>query len=241
MTRPPAIDRLELVTRLLRDRPGVTAHALAAELGVSLRTIFRDLDRLRERGYPIDGDRGRGGGLRLHSGWGMPRLLLGRDEALGLLVALAMTEQFALPMFAAPLRQARRKLLGAFSSRERSLLVPLRERVLVGRPASEAVRRSYRDPDPAIGPPLQRAFVDAREITMQYATPDGRSGSRTVEPQALLINAPAWYLLAYDQERAAPRTFRLDRISAVVPGTRTFRPWPRSVSAAACGITTEMP
>ena len=61
------IDRLDLLTRVLRDRPGITVAVLAHELSVSVRSVFRDLDHLRERGYPIEADRGRGGGYRLRN------------------------------------------------------------------------------------------------------------------------------------------------------------------------------
>ena len=69
-------DRLDLLIRFLRDRPGVTVAVLARELGVSARSVFRDLDHLRERGYPIESDRGRGGGFRLHASWGLGKVLL---------------------------------------------------------------------------------------------------------------------------------------------------------------------
>jgi predicted DNA-binding transcriptional regulator YafY len=234
-------ERPEVVARLLRDRPGITAHALADDLGVSLRTIFRDLDRLRERGYPIDGDRGRGGGLRLHPHWGLPRLLLASDEALGALLALAVSERMGFPMFGDALRQARRKLLGAFSTRERAALAPLRERILVAQPASKAVIAGYEPPDPAAARHLQRAFVEARVMTMRYDKPDGASARRRVDPHALLINAPAWYLVAYDHDRRAARTFRMDRIRDVVIGDGQFRPWSRITAEAHCGIVSASP
>jgi biotin operon repressor len=107
-------DRLDLVARVLADRPGATAADLAAELGVSVRSVFRDLGALRARGYPVEAARGRGGGLRLHPNWGLGRVLLARDEALGTLLGLAVAERLGLPMFAAELGRARRRLAGAF-------------------------------------------------------------------------------------------------------------------------------
>src|SRR3712207_4657799 len=94
-------DRLDLLARVLRDRPGVTAGDLARELGVSVRSVFRDVEALRERGYPIESARGRGGGLRLHPNWGLGRVLLSRDEALCALLGLAVAEKLGFPMFAA--------------------------------------------------------------------------------------------------------------------------------------------
>src|ERR687889_514744 len=143
-------DRLELLARVLGDRPGATAADLARELGVSTRSVFRDLDALRERGYPVESARGRGGGLRLHPNWGLGRVLLSRDEALCALLGLAVAEKLRFPMFA---------------------------------------------PE------------DARE--------DGAVSHRRLEPHALVINWPAWYLMAHDHLRGESRTFRLDRFVTV--------------------------
>src|SRR5688572_19885978 len=112
-------DRLDLLTRVLRDRAGVTAQDLAREFGISIRSVFRDIDALRERGYPIDAARGRGGGLRLHPNWGLGRVLLSRDEALCTLLALAVAEKLDFPMFATDIGRARRKIADAFPPAER--------------------------------------------------------------------------------------------------------------------------
>ena len=147
---PDRGDRLDLVARILRDRPGITASALAADLGVSVRSIFRYIDRLRERGYPIEADRGRGGGLRMHASWGLGRVLLSGEEALGTLLALAVAERLGFPMLGAELGRARRKIIDAFPALERRRIAPLRERVFVGPPASAAVRQSYTHPSGAV-------------------------------------------------------------------------------------------
>src|SRR5687767_6512864 len=127
--RMDTLDRLEQVARVLRDRPGITTAALARELGVSQRSVFRDMDRLRERGYPLDASRGRGGGVRMHPNWGLGRVLLSADEALGTLLTLAIGEKLGLPMFTADLARARRRIVDAFPQRERRRLAPLRERI----------------------------------------------------------------------------------------------------------------
>src|SRR5690242_14609521 len=112
------VDRLDLLTRVLRDRPGITVAELARELGVSARSVFRDVDHLRERGYPIEADRGRGGGMRLHASWGLGRVLLSSEEALCTLLSLAISEKLAFPMFAADLARARKKIVDAFPTSE---------------------------------------------------------------------------------------------------------------------------
>jgi predicted DNA-binding transcriptional regulator YafY len=230
---PPRADRLELVARVLRDRPGVTAAELARELGVSERSIFRDLDALRERGYPIEASRGRGGGLRLHANWGLGRVLLSRDEALCTLLALAVSERLGFPMFSAEIARARRRIADAFPTGERRRIAPLRERIFVGAPASAAVRASYRNPAPAPLRQLQEAFVEERVVRAAYAREDGTRTERLLEPHVLLIDWPAWYLVAHDRDRNAPRTFRLDRFVSVAAEAETFRPRAREMIDAA--------
>lgn len=231
-------DRRDLLLRLLADRPGITAAALADALGASLRTIFRDLHQLRERGYPVEASRGRGGGLRLAPRWGLGRVLLSREEALGTLVALAIAERLDQPMFAEDVARARRRIVDAFPAAERRRLGPLRERVIVGAPASAAVAASYRPPARAPLRAVQAAFVDARQLQVAYVRADGGDSHRRVEPHALLINWPAWYLLAFDHHRGAPRTLRLDRIREATVLAIPFTPRPRDLLAAtAAGVS----
>jgi predicted DNA-binding transcriptional regulator YafY len=109
--------RLDLVARMLRDRPGITTATLADELGVSQRSVFRDIEVLRERGFPIDASRGPGGGLRLHASWGLGRVLLSTEEGLGTLLSLAISEKVGMPMFTGGIARARRKIVDAFPER----------------------------------------------------------------------------------------------------------------------------
>ena len=219
-------DRLDIMARMLRDRPGITAGDLARELGVSVRSVFRDLDHLRERGHPIEAARGRGGGLRLRGNWGLGRVLLSREEALCTLLGLAINEKLGLPMFASDIARARRKIADAFPTSERRRIAPLRERIFIGAPASAAVRASYRDPATAPTRQLQVAFVEERTIEATYVKENGEQSLRRLEPHALVINWPAWYLMAHDVARGDPRTFRLDRFVAVEVQTTAFRPRP---------------
>jgi predicted DNA-binding transcriptional regulator YafY len=218
------MDRLDLLARALRDRPGITTRELADELGVSIRSIFRDLDTLRDRGLPVESSRGRGGGLRVRGNWGLGRVLLGREEALCTLLGLLVAEKLGFPLFSSEVSRARRKIADAFPLEERRRLAPLRERIFVGQPASPAVRASYAQPEPSAMRQLQVAFVESRVMTATYAREDGKRSVRRLEPHALVINAPAWYLLAIDLERRATRTFRLDRFSSIQTEDATFSP-----------------
>lgn len=230
------LDRLDLLTRMLRDRPGTTVGALARELKVSPRSVFRDLDRLRERGYPIEADRGRGGGLRLHASWGLGRVLLSTEEALCTLLSLAISEKLGFPMFSADVSRARKKIVDAFPSSERRRIGPLRERIFVGRNASEKVRMGYAIPTAPVMRQLQVAFVREAIIRADYVKETGEATNRRVEPHALFISWPAWYLLGFDHMRGEARTFRFDRFRnvEVEPGAG-FRPRPREIAKAIMG------
>ena len=225
------LERLDILARMLRDRPGITADEIARVLGVSARSVFRDIGHLRERGYPIEGGRGRGGGLRIHASWGLGRVLLSSEEALCTLLSLAVAERLGFPMFASEAGRARRKIVDAFPTAERRRIAPLRERVFVGEPASARVRASYGDPVAAAVRSLQAAFVAERIVGAEYVSEDGTISMRLIEPHALVINWPAWYLLGFDLERQGARTFRFDRFRSVFVDTRTFRASPRSVGA----------
>lgn len=218
-----------MLARVLGDRPGVTAAEISREFAVSERTVFRDLDTLRERGYPIEASRGRGGGLRLPANWGLGRVLLSREEALCTMLGLAIADRIGLPMFAAALPAARRKIASAFPQSERRRIGPLRDRIFIGAPASAAVKSSYGEPPAVLMRRLQVAFVDERVVRAEYVKEAGHRIDRRLEPHALVINWPAWYVLAYDLSRAEPRTFRLDRFVAVEIEPQTFRPRARAM------------
>jgi predicted DNA-binding transcriptional regulator YafY len=229
-------DRLDLLLHTLRDRPGVTCADLARELGVSERTVFRHLDALRERGYPIDGDRGRGGGMRLHPNWGLGRVLLSTEEALCALLTLAVSEKLGFPIFTAELMRVRRKLAQAFPPYERRRLAPLRERIFVGAPASGRVRATWQPPRAAAMRELQVAFVTAHAVAATYMNERAEQTERHIEPHALLISWPAWYILGVDDRRQQPRVFRLDRFTSVRrDSTASFQPRARDVLAGVRG------
>lgn len=229
-------DRLDLLTRVVRDRPGITAGALARELNVSIRSVFRDIDHLRDRGYPIEADRGRGGGIRLHSSWGLGRVLLSSEEALCVLLSLAISEKLGFPIFATDVSRARRKIVDAFPTAERKRIGPLRERIFVARQASTNVLATYGVPDRAASKHLQAAFVGELTVTADYEKADGSRVVRRLEPHALLIVWPAWYVFAYDHTREASRTFRFDRFRSVEPDpSAPFRARPREIAADLLG------
>jgi predicted DNA-binding transcriptional regulator YafY len=216
------VDRGEQLLGLLRGRELWTAPELAEALGVSLRTVRRDLAALDARGVPLEAERGRGGGVRLVGTWGLGRVLLDEHELLDLVLALALAERLRSPLFLGRVRGVRHKLAAAFPPAQRRRLERVRRRVLVGEVASPAVRASYGEPRPSVVRALHQAFLEQRALVVDYASERGAPGRREVEPHYLLLNWPAWYLLVWDRGRQAGRSLRLDRVHGATPGTTEF-------------------
>jgi predicted DNA-binding transcriptional regulator YafY len=215
--------RLEELKALLKAREHATAADLSAELGVSLRTLNRDLAMLRDNGVPIESDRGRGGGLRLQRNWSLGRLHLSPEEAIDLLLSVAIAERMSSPLLLQQLAPIKRKIVAAFSEGYQAKIRSLRKRILVGAPASAQVLASFSPParKPLAG--IADAFFNMRCIAISYVDQNGVVTSRDVEPQFLYLNVPVWYLLAWDRLRAAVRHFRVDRIKSVTPIDAGFR------------------
>lgn len=217
------LDRLEALTGLLRDGEHHVAVELAAQLGISKRTLMRDLDVLRERGYPIETERGRGGGLRLHRHWGIGRLNLSYREVIDLLLSLAIMEKVGSPIFLDSLKTIRTKLSLSFPPEQRDRVQAIRRRILVGELASARVLESYPRPEVPAAESIHEAFFDQRALDITYSDGKGQATQRTVEPHYLMLNWPVWYLLAWDHLRDDVRCFRMDRVSNATRTDTAFR------------------
>lgn len=217
------LQRLEQLKGLLKAREHVTASELAADLGVSLRTLRRDLDLLRDAGVPIESDRGRGGGLRLHRNWALGRLHLSAPEAIDLLLSIAIAERMNSPVLLQQLNAVRRKIVAAFAETHQRQIRLLRKRILIGRPASDHVVASYTPTQRRGLSAVAEAFFEMRCVRIEYVDRRGRLTTREVEPHYLFLNLPVWYVLAWDRLRGAVRHFRVDRMRSVAPLDATFR------------------
>jgi predicted DNA-binding transcriptional regulator YafY len=215
--------RLDALKVLLADRDATTAGDLAAELGVSVRTVQRDLAALRELGLPIESDRGRGGGIRLERGWSLGRVHLNESEALGLLLSLTIAERIGSPLLLSDLRSITRKVSTAFAPAQARRIRALRRRVLVGQPASGRVVTSYLPPRTPVTQALLDAFLYRRVATIRYEDQTGTVTEREIEAQYLYYNVPVWYALAWDLLRNDVRFFRIDRIHRIQPLASEFR------------------
>ncbi|MGC4088745.1 MAG: WYL domain-containing protein [Polyangiaceae bacterium] len=208
---------------LLASRPSWTAPELALELGVSVRTVRRDLVRLAQRGVPLQSEAGRGGGLSVPARTGLGRLQLDVQQTLDLLLAVAVAEHLGSPLMLSTVKSLRQKLAAAFPAEERRRVSGLRQRILVG-PTSRNISASWGSPRAHVTRPIQRAFLEQRTLALSYRTEHALT-QRLVEPQFLLLSWPAWYLLVWDHLRNAPRTLRVDRIESASVGAEstTFR------------------
>ncbi|WP_369052766.1 helix-turn-helix transcriptional regulator [Kineococcus terrestris] len=199
-----------------RDQPG---DALADRLGVSPRTVRRDVDRLRELGYPVRAVMGPAGGYRLEAGADLPPLLFDDEQAVALAVALqaAATGGSGVAEGAARALTTLRQVMPA----------RLRGRLDAVRVDAVAAPGSG-DVDPAVLVAVSAA-VRAREVLRfdheRPGAPDGPAAApRRVEPHAVVARAGRWYLLAWDLDRGDWRTFRLDRVRPRVPTGPRFAP-----------------
>lgn len=211
----------EVLGLLSRGGPW-TGRRLALELGCSLRTVRRALATLEAQGVPLETEVGRGGGVRLAAGAGLQRLKLDQREVVDLLLALAVAESMGSPLLLKSVRSVRRRLGAAFPPQRRKAIARLRTRILVGAAASVPVASTWRPVSSRVVAPLQDAFFARVVARLEYVDLEGRRTQRTVEPQALLLNPPVWYVLCWDRERQGGRSLRLDRIESVTPTAEGF-------------------
>ena len=206
-------NRRDRLIGLLRSGDQWTTSKLCLELNISTRTLMRDIQELRESGYPIDADRGRGGGIRLSDRWGIDKLNLDHSEVIDLLVSLAITERLKSPLLGKNLRSIRQKITRTFPPHQREVIRQLRKRILVGDPASASIMSTYSVPSDRLTSMISEGFFERRMLEMEYISGDGERTKRQVEPHFLLLSWPVWYLLCWDHLRDSIRVFRIDRIT----------------------------
>lgn len=205
---------MELLAVQLKQDRHCTVKDLAQHHGVSVRTISRDLALMRDQGMQIDADRGRGGGVRLDHTWGVGRVNLAYAEAVDLLISIAVAEQMNSPMFLANLGSVRRQLVASFSPAKRAKVNRLKSRILIGVTASTYVQASITAPPKRVVQTLHQAFIDQEILEIKYQREDGATSTRQIAPHYLLLKYPVWYVVAFDNLRNGPRTFRCDRVRA---------------------------
>ena len=212
---------------LFQARRDWSAADLVERLGVSGRTVRRDIDTLRELGYPVHSSKGPGGAYRLGAGNRLPPLLLDDDQAVAVAVALQTTP---------------RSVLGLAEAAQRALatireVMPARLRHQVDALQVTVIRSAWELPAPRIP---QGTLVDvgaavrSREVLRFAYSPGKQAGStehedsERVEPHHLVLWSARWYLVAYDLRNDRWQTYRVDRITSPKVTSQDFatRPLP---------------
>lgn len=228
----PRAERLLELADLLRARAETTVAALARELGVSARTVLRDLAALRERGLPITGEAGPGGGVRLEGARGVTAVHLSLAEVIAIWLAARLSREASQLPWAEAARSGLAKLLASLPAKRARTLRALCRRVIVGPPASTDIRSSAGAPPPELLRFFEEAFSSGCGLGFHYTDREGRRSARRIEPHGLLVTPPVWYLLARDVEKGTPRTFRMDRIARpTLLRDIAFRPDPAIIQA----------
>ncbi|WP_116247033.1 YafY family protein [Nocardiopsis sp. FIRDI 009] len=202
--------RLLRLLSLLQTRREWPGSDLADRLQVSPRTVRRDIDRLRELGYPIEADMGAGGGYRLGAGAALPPLLLDDDEAVAVAAGLRTAAQGGVTGIEETSVRALAKLLQVLPARLRrrvdalgAFTVPMPAE----RPAVDADSLAL----------VASACRDSERLRFDYRRHDQSPTRRTVEPLRLVARGRRWYLVAWDNDRDDWRTFRVDRMRPLPP------------------------
>lgn len=191
---------------------------LADRLGVSVRTLRRDIERLRDLGYPVTATRGVDGGYQLAAGAALPPLVLDDEEAVAIAVGLQAAAQGGVTGIAESSVRALGKVAAVMPPR-------LRKRVeALGAVTQPAGWSGGPAVDPRVLTELAEACRAEERIEFAYTAADGAPSNRLAEPLRLVSLGRRWYLVAYDLNRHDWRSFRLDRITGPTRTGVRFRP-----------------
>lgn len=194
---------------------------LADRLEVSERTLRRDIDRLRELGYPVNATRGADGGYQLGAGAAMPPLTVEEDEAIAMAVALGNAAHQGSGALAEASLSALSKVVQVLPAKLKRRAEALRS-VTVDSPFGTAPEVSAE-----VLSIVAQTIRDEERLRFRYTARGGAAAGedlgRHVEPHQLVTVGRRWYLAAYDLERQDWRSFRLDRLSAPMGTRARFR------------------
>jgi predicted DNA-binding transcriptional regulator YafY len=201
---------------LLQARRVWTGEELAERLGVTGRSVRRDIDRLRELGYPVHASTGHGGGYQLGAGAALPPLLLDPEEAVAVAVCLRLAA-------GGSIAGVGESALRALSKLDQVLPARLRSQVSAVHGATVTLTTGSDTPvEPEALMTLARACRDHEHVDATYVDLRGAETSRRLEPYHLVTTGRRWYLLAYDRDKRDWRTLRLDRMRDVRARGTTF-------------------
>jgi predicted DNA-binding transcriptional regulator YafY len=190
---------------------------LAGRLGVSTRTLRRDIDRLRELGYPVEAHPGVDGGYQLAAGAALPPLVIDDDEAVAITVGLQLAASAAVAEASARALAKITQVMPPRLRRQVEAVAAVTDSTTWGGSAEVPVA-------PGVLAAAAIACRDAERVRFGYTAASGERTRRHVEPHRLVALDRRWYLVAYDLDRQDWRTFRLDRITEeIAPTSARFR------------------
>ena len=219
---------------LLQSRRVWSGEELSERLGVTTRSVRRDVERLRELGYPVHASTGHGGGYQLGAGAALPPLLLDSDEAVAMAVCLRLAAGGSVAGVGEAALRALTKLDQVMPARLRSQVAAVHDTTVTLTPEAES------PVDPEVLMTLARACRDHEHVDADYVDRAGSPSSRRLEPYQMVTTGRRWYLLAYDRDREDWRSLRLDRMAQVRARGTTFtaRPAPDAAAYVRRAITT---
>ncbi|SDG28260.1 Predicted DNA-binding transcriptional regulator YafY, contains an HTH and WYL domains [Sinosporangium album] len=206
--------RLLSLLQMRREWPG---PELAERLGVAPRTVRRDVERLRNLGYPVHATPGVLGGYRLGPGASMPPLLLDDDEVIAVALGLRLAA-------AGTIKGIEENSALALAKIEQVLPSRLRHRVDALHSSTMAIAAGGPVVDPAVLTAVASACRDRETLRFDYTGHHGTSTRRRTEPHRVVSWGRRWYLVAWDLDRDDWRTFRLDRIEPRTPTGPRYEP-----------------
>ncbi len=241
MSTPAA--RLITLIQLLQRKPNQKSSALAAELGISVRTLHRYFAQLDEMGVPVYSERGPNGGFSLVRGYRMPPLVLTPEEAVAVYLGVGLVEETWGQLYREAARGALAKLENVLPDEQRHEAAWARRTLLatgLNRADLEALAPTLEK--------LRRAARERRRVRMTYQgrtqSEDTGQSERMVDPYALIHRWGWWYVIGFCHLRGEVRTFRADRISTLtlldspfeVPDGFDLRAYLEREQAAAQGV-----
>lgn len=205
--------RHDTIVRILRRNGTSTIAELAGEVGASRRTVLRDISALREEGFVIHSEPGRGGGLQLDPQSVQTTARLTVPEVFALLISVASMRAAGYLPFADLADAGLARIEKALPSDKVRDLRRFLDCLYIGKLAPQVNISDMGTMDPELLPTFETAFLQRLKLRFRYRDAKGVVTTRNVEPQAMLILPPLWYLVAWDPAREDFRHFRMDRIS----------------------------
>lgn len=204
----PTSARLLRLLSLLQTRRYWSGEELGQRLEVGVRTVRRDVDRLRELGYPVQASSGVGGGYQLGAGADLPPVLLDDEEAVAVAVALRAA--------ASSVGRIEETAMRLLAKLDQLLPARLRRRASALHSVTLSLGSSESLPDADALARAAAACRDRQCLRFAYRDHGGKASERTVEPLRLVNFGRRWYLVGWDRQRSDWRTFRVDRVQAPI-------------------------